>query len=262
MTKEELLNSDEFLKSFSSGSEFSHFMSALYKRGVEKMLEGELDAHLGYNKHEKSQGTNARNGHTKKTLRSEQGHLDIKVPRDRDSSFEPVLVPKRANMVEGLEQVIISLYAKGMSTRDIEEQIKEIYGVYISDSTVSRITEQVTADRIAWQNRPLEPQYLVLWMDGIVFKVREESRIVNKTVYLAVGLRTDGRKETLGLWLGKNESAAFWATVLTDMKARGVKDVCITVTDNLTGFTEAIQRVFKQATTQICVVHQIRNACK
>lgn len=262
MTKEELLNNDELFKSFSSGAEFTDFMSAMFQRGIEKMLDGELDAHLGYDKHGKRVGSNARNGHIKKTLKSEQGSFDIRVPRDREATFEPELVPKRRNMAEGLEHVIVSLYAKGMSTRDIEEQIREVYNVHVSDSTISRVTEQVTADRTAWQNRPLEPQYLVVWMDGIVFKVREESRVINKTVYLAVGLRKDGHKEVLGLWLGKNESAAFWSTVLTDLKARGVKDICITVTDNLTGFTEAIKSIFQQATTQICVVHQIRNACK
>ena len=184
------------------------------------------------------------------------------MPRDREASFNPMLVPKRANMVDGIENVIISLYAKGMSNSDIEEQIREVYGFKVSTSTISRITDKVTDDIVAWQNRPLEPVYLITWMDGIVFKVRENSKVVNKTMYIAVGLRRDGKKEVLGLWLGKNESAAFWMSVLTDIKARGVQDLLITATDNLNGFTDTIKNVFPESKTQICVVHQIRNACR
>jgi transposase-like protein len=165
--------------------------------------------------------------------------------------------------VDGLESVIISLYSKGMSVRDIEDQIRSIYGFEISASTISRITDRVAADIYTWQSRPLESVYAIVWMDGIVFKVRgENGKVVNKTMYIAVGLRTDGLKEVLGLWLGKNESASFWMTVLTDIKARGVEDILITSTDNLNGFTEAIKAVFPNSTTQICIVHQIRNACK
>lgn len=165
-------------------------------------------------------------------------------------------------MVEGLENVIVSLYAKGMSVSDIEEQIREVYNFDVSQSTISRITDAITSDIIAWQNRPLEPVYLIVWMDGIVFKVREGSKVINKTIYIAVGLKRDGRKEVLGLWLGKNESSSFWMSVLTDMKARGTEDILITATDNLNGFTDTIRTVFPESKTQICVVHQIRNACK
>jgi transposase-like protein len=164
--------------------------------------------------------------------------------------------------VDGIENVIISLYAKGMSVSDIEQQIKEVYNFDISTSTISRITEVVTDDIVAWQNRPLDSVYLIVWMDGIVFKVRENSKVVNKTIYLAVGLNRDGKKEVLGMWLGKNESASFWMGVLTDLKARGVEDILITATDNLNGFTQTIKHVFTQSQTQICVVHQIRNASK
>jgi transposase-like protein len=149
-----------------------------------------------------------------------------------------------------------------MSNSDIEEQIRELYGFEVSTSTISRITDAVSNDIVAWQNRPLEPVYLIVWMDGIVFKVRENSKVINKTVYIAVGLRRDGKKEVLGLWLGKNESAAFWMSVLTDMKARGVNDILITATDNLNGFTDTIRTVFPESKTQICVVHQIRNASR
>ena len=261
MKKEDLLQSD-FLKQFKNGEEFQNFISELHKRGIESILEGELDAHLGYDKHAKSTSQNSRNGHGSKTIRTSFGEAQINVPRDRDSSFDPIIIPKRKGMAEGIENVIISLYAKGMSNTDIEEQMREIYDFKVSPSVISRITDRVSEDIVAWQNRPLEPVYLIVWMDGIVFKVRENSKIINKTIYIAVGLRQDGKKEVLGLWLGKNESAAFWMSVLTDMKARGVMDILITATDNLNGFTDTIRNVFPESRTQICVIHQIRNSCR
>lgn len=261
MKKDELFT-DAFLKQFKTGDELTSFLKQLQKRGIEKMLEGELDSHLGYSKHEQTNTSNTRNGFTKKKVRTSFGESEIQVPRDRDSSFNPMLVPKRKSMVDGIENVIISLYAKGMSNSDIEEQIREVYNFEVSTSTISRITDAITNDIVAWQNRPLEPVYLIVWMDGIVFKVRENSKVINKTIYIAVGLRRDGKKEVLGLWLGKNESAAFWMSVLTDMKARGVEDLLITATDNLNGFTDTIKTVFPESKTQICVVHQIRNASR
>lgn len=261
MEKEDLL-SDDFLKQFKSGEELNNFLKQIQKRGIEKMLEGELDSHLGYDKHHKSENPNHRNGFTEKKLRTSLGESKIQVPRDRDASFNPMIVPKRGNMVDGIENVIVSLYAKGMSNSDIEEQIREVYGFDVSTSTISRITDAITDDVVAWQNQPLEPVYLIVWMDGIVFKVRENSKVINKTIYMAVGLRRDGKKEVLGLRLGKNESAAFWMGVLTDMRTRGVEDILITATDNLNGFTETIRNIFPQSKTQICVVHQIRNASR
>lgn len=261
MKKEDLL-SDDFLKQFKTGDELHSFLAQLQKRGIEKMLEGELDAHLGYDKHDKSDGSNARNGFSTKKVKTSYGESEIQVPRDRDASFNPMLIPKRQSMVDGLENVIISLYAKGMSVSDIEEQIREVYHFDVSSSTISRITEAVANDVIAWQSRPLDPVYLIVWMDGIVFKVREHSKVINKTIYLAVGLNRAGKKEVLGMWLGKNESAAFWLGVLTDLKARGVEDILITATDNLNGFTQTIKNVFPQSQTQICVVHQIRNSAR
>jgi transposase-like protein len=165
-------------------------------------------------------------------------------------------------MVEGIESVVVSLYAKGMSISDIEEQIKDVYDIAVSSSTISRITDRIVQDITRWQNRPLDPIYAVVWMDGIVFKVREDSRVIDKTIYIAIGLNLEGRKEVLGMWIGKNESASFWLSVLTDLRARGVKDILITATDNLKGFTDTIRAVFPEATKQICVVHQIRNSCK
>ena len=261
MKKDDLI-SDDFLKQFKTHEELTGFLKQIQKRGIEKMLEGELDSHLDYGRHQKSIGTNVRNGHSRKKIKTSFGESEIAVPRDREASFNPMIVPKRGNMVDGVENVIVSLYAKGMSNSDIEEQIREVYGFDVSTSTISRITEKVSGDIIAWQNRPLEPVYLIVWMDGIVFKVRENSKVINKTIYIAVGLRRDGRKEVLGLWLGKNESAAFWMSVLTDIRARGTEDILITATDNLNGFTDTIQNVFPQSRTQICVVHQIRNACR
>jgi transposase-like protein len=261
MKKEDLLN-DEFLKQFKNGDELNNFLSQLQKRGIEKILEGELDGHLDYQKHQKSENSNTRNGYATKKIKTSYGESQIQVPRDRDASFNPMLIPKRKSMVEGIENIIVSLYAKGMSNSDIEAQISELYNIEVSTSTISRITNRITNDIVAWQNRPLELVYLIVWMDGIVFKVRENSKGINKTIYIAVGLRRDGKKEVLGLWLGKNESAAFWMSVLTDMKARGVQDILITATDNLNGFTDTIKNVFPESKTQICVVHQIRNTCR
>lgn len=261
MDKEQML-SDAFLKQFKTGEELNSFLAELQKRGIEKILEGELDAHLGYEKHEKTPDANSRNGYSNKKIKTSYGESKIQVPRDRDASFNPMLIPKRQSMVDGLENVIVSLYAKGMTVSDIEEQIREVYNFQVSTSTISRITDAVASDVIAWQNRSLEPVYLVVWMDGVVFKVRENSKVINKTIYLAVGLNRDGRKEVLGMWLGRNESASFWLGVLTDLKARGVEDILITATDNLNGFTETIKQVFPESNTQICVVHQIRNSCR
>ena len=260
--KPEDLFSKDFFKQFKTGEELTSFFHALRKRAIEEMLEGELDAHLGYEKHQTSENRNSRNGHSTKTIKSENGQTEIKVPRDRDSSFQPMLIKKRESFIDGIENIIISMYAKGISTNDIEEHIREIYDYDVSTATISRITDRITNDIIEWQNRSLEPVYLIVWMDGIVFKVRENSKVINKTMYIAVGLRTDGRKEVLGLWLGRNESSAFWMTVLTDIKARGVQDILITATDNLNGFTDTIRTVFPESTKQICVVHQIRNASK
>ena len=188
--------------------------------------------------------------------------MPIKVPRDRGGNFEPQIVPKRKTRVEAIEDLIVSLYAKGMSVSDIEEQLRELYNIDVSTSTISAITNRVMQDVQAWQNRPLEELYLIVWMDGIVFKVRDGGKVINKTVYLAVGLNKHGYKELLGMWVGKSESSSFWMSVLSDMQARGLQDILITCTDNLKGFTSTINAVFPKAQTQICVVHQIRNANK
>ena len=259
---EQILNDKDFLKSFKNATDLESFFKKLHKRVVEQMPEAELDAHLDTEKHQRTKDGNYRNGHISKKIKTSYGEEEIKVPRDREGSFEPKLVPKRKNIIDGLENIIISLYAKEMIISDIEEQVRDLYGFDVSTSTISRITEAISNEVIAWQNHPLEEQYLVVWMDGIVFKVREGSKVINKTIYLAIGLNKEGFKEVLGMWLGKNESASFWMTVLTDLKARGVQDIFITATDNLNGFTETINAVFPESKTQICIVHQIRNACK
>jgi putative transposase len=254
--------SDEFLKQFKSGEQLNDFLSSIQKRAIEKMLEGELEDHLGYEKHQKEQRGNSRNGYGKKSIKTGYGAMEIQVPRDRDASFNPILVPKRENMLEGLEEIMVSMYAKGMSISDIQEQVKDIDNFDVSPATISRITSRIAEDITVWQNRSLEHIYLIVWMDGIVFKVRENSKVINKTVYIAVGLRTDGYKEVLGMWLGKNESSAYWLSVLTDIKSRGVQDILITATDNLNGFTQTIRSMFPESSTQICVVHQIRNSMR
>jgi len=254
----------EFLKQFKDSGELNGFMEELYARAMEQMLEGEMDSHLGYEKHspEGVNTGNSRNGKTSKTVKTTLGEVELEVPRDRNSSFEPVLIPKRSRKVEAIEDIIISLYARGMTVRDIEAQIREVYGYNISDSTISNVTAKVQALVTEWQNRPLSSMYYVVWMDGIVFKVRQNGKVINKTVYLAVGLNAEGHKEMLGMWLGESESASFWMSVLTDLRTRGLEDILITSTDNLKGFTEAILSIFPQSVTQICVVHQIRNASR
>ena len=237
-------------------------MDALFKRGVEEMLSGELDAHLGYEKHTNSTGSNKRNGSKPKTIKTTKGSYSIDVPRDRESSFEPQLIPKRKRMIDHIEDVVISFYAKGMSTADISRQINELYGVEISSSTVSNITERVLIDVAEWQQRALDTTYLVVWLDGIVFKVRQDNKIINKCIYIVAGLNTTGHKEVLGLWINEQESASFWMKALTDLRARGVQDIIIACSDNLKGLTQAIQAIFPETVTQLCIVHQIRNSLK
>ena len=256
--------SKEFLSQFKTGEDVTAFMKELHTRVYEQMLEAEMDNHLGYEKHS-NQGDhsgNSRNGSYRKQIQTEMGESVIQVPRDREGEFEPIVIPKHQSRGLSIERLVISLYAKGMSVADIESEMQEIYGINLSTSAISIITNKVSQAATEWQNRPLERLYMIVWMDGIVFKVRENGKVINKTVYLCVGLNKEGLKEVLGMWIGKNESAAFWMGVLTDLKARGVEDILITVTDNLNGFTETIKSVFPASTTQICVVHQIRNSCR
>ncbi len=228
------------------------------------MLQGEMESHLGYERHSQDgyNTGNSRNGSYPKRIQTEYGEQSVSIPRDRNGDFEPIAVPKHQTRGLSIENLVISLYAKGMSVSDIEDEMYEIYGINLSTGAISIITNKVTQAAVEWQNRSFDRLYLIVWMDGIVFKVRESGKVINKTVYLCVGLNMHGYKEVLGMWIGKNESSAFWMTVLTDLKARGVEDILITVTDNLNGFTNTIKSVFPQSTTRICVVHQIRNSCR
>jgi putative transposase len=258
------LLSKEFLKQFKTEEDISKFFKDLHSQVLEQMLQGEMDAHLGYEKHEVAGHNtgNSRNGSFPKTIQTEHGESTIRIPRDRNGVFEPVIVPKHQSRGLSIEKLVISLYAKGMSVSDIEEELRNIYEINLSGSSISIITNKVIQAAQEWQNRPLERQYLIVWMDGIIFKSRDGGKVINKTVYICVGLPKTGKKEVLGLWVGKTESASFWMSVLTDLKARGVEDILITCTDNLNGFTDTIRSVFPEAATQVCVVHQIRNSCR
>jgi transposase-like protein len=186
----------------------------------------------------------------------------LNIPRDRKSDFEPQLIPKGQRMSDKLEEAIIGMYSRGMTTSDISEQVKQVYGVDVSEGTISNVTNKVIEHVKEWQNRPLEQVYFTVWMDGIVLKVKQNGKYINKCIYLVIGLKKDGLKEILGMWMAETESASFWMSVLTDLKARGVEDILIACTDNLKGFTDAIKGVFPQTVTQLCIVHQIRNSCK
>lgn len=258
------LLSKEFLKQFKSEEDVSNFLKDLHSQVLEQMLLGEMDAHLGYEKNDVSGNNtgNSRNGSFPKVIQTEHGESTISIPRDRKGEFEPIIIPKHKSRGLSIEKLVISLYAKGMSVSDIEDELRNIYEINLSGSSISIITNKVNQAAQDWQNRPLERQYLIVWMDGIMFKVRDGGKVVNKTVYICVGLNKTGKKEVLGLWVGKAESAAFWMSVLTDIKARGVEDILITCTDNLNGFTETIRTVFPEVATQVCVVHQIRNSCR
>ena len=229
------------------------------------MLQAELEAHLGYEKYsKKGNGSgNSRNGSFSKTVKTDNlGDMVLNIPRDRNGEFEPQLIPKGQRMSDKLEEAIIGMYSRGMTTSDISEQVKEIYGVDVSEGTISNVTNRIIEHVKEWQNRPLEKVYFTVWMDGIVLKVRQNGKYINKCIFIVIGLKNDGLKEVLGIWIAENESAAFWLTVLTDLKARGVEDILIACTDNLTGFTQAIKGVFPDAVTQLCIIHQIRNSCK
>jgi transposase-like protein len=255
---------EEALKKIKTQEEFESYFQELYKQGVEALLKAEIGEHLGYPKHDASgkNSGNSRNGSSRKTLKTNLGEVPLDIPRDRNATFDPIIVPKHQRMSQKIEHAIITMYSRGMSTRDIEATIKDIYGVEVSEGSVSNITSAVLEDIKEWQQRPLEPVYFVVWMDGIVVKVRQNGKVQGKTIYLMIGLKHTGLKEVLGMWISETESASFWLNVLTDIKARGVKDILIASTDNLTGIRQAIKSAFPNTITQLCVVHQIRNSVK
>ena len=232
---------------------------------MENGLEAELEENLGYSKYDyKNKDTeNSRNGYSKKKLKTSFGEINISTPRDRKGEFDPQLVRKNQTSIsQDIEEKILSMYAKGMSTGDIENHIREIYGLDVSDSTVSRITDKILPIAKEWQQRPLEEIYAVVFLDAIHYHVRSEGQIVKKAVYIAIGVDLEGRKDVLGMWVGENESAKFWVTVLNGLRNRGIQDILIACTDNLSGFSNAIAAVFPKTEIQNCIIHQIRNSSK
>lgn len=232
---------------------------------MEDGLETELDDELGYIRYDycNKNTENSRNGHSSKTLRTSFGDVEVAVPRDRKGEFEPQLLKKNQTSIsQDIEEKILSMYAKGMTTGDIEAHIQDIYGVDVSDTTVSRITDKILPVAKEWQQRPLEAVYAVVFLDAIHYHVRSEGHIVKKAVYIAIGIDLDGHKDVLGMWVGENESAKYWATVLNSLRNRGIEDIFIACTDNLCGFSTAIEAVFPKTEIQNCIIHQIRNSSK
>jgi putative transposase len=245
-------------------SDVQGMLKTLFKGTIESMLEAELEEHLGYEKNSiiGNNSGNSRNGYGHKTIKSELGETEIRIPRDRNGEFEPQLIEKRQTRTEDLENRVLAMYSKGMTTRDIEDHLRDIYGVDASASMISRITDKIMPAVTEWQNRPLDAMYPIVFLDGIVFKVRKDARVINKCMYSVLGINTEGRKEILGIWLSENESASFWAAVCNDLKNRGVQDILIACRDNLSGFSTAIETVFPKTEQQLCVIHQIRNSTK
>jgi len=234
----------------------------LFKRGVQSLLQAELDAHLGYTKGDKPIGSNQRNGYSQKTLKTSKGEVPIKVPRDRESSFDPVTIPKHKTMSQEIEDIMISLYAKGMSNSDIIDFVERTYGVEYSTSQVSIITNSLLEDIKLWQSRPLEDIYPIVWIDGIHYKIREDGRVKSKAALIILGINLEGKQDILSIYIMETESASGWMEMLTDIKSRGVKDIFFLCSDNLKGLEKAIEAVFPQSIRQICIVHQIRNSLK
>jgi transposase-like protein len=239
-------------------------LKELFAETLQSMLEAELDMELGYEKHDVKNKTtsNSRNGKTKKTVISEYGEIDIDVPRDRNGEFEPLIVKKHQKNVTGIEDQIIAMYAKGVSTRDIQEHMNHLYGIDVSPTMISNVTNKIVPLIKEWQNRPLQGVYAVVFLDAIHFKVKQDGAIVNKAAYMVIGIDLEGNKDVLGMWIGENESAKFWLGVLNDLKNRGVHDILITCVDNLTGFSQAISACYPKTEIQKCIIHQIRNSTR
>lgn len=236
----------------------------IFAETLQEMLEAELDTELGYAKHDvkQKQTRNSRNGYSKKTVTSEYGEVDLTIPRDRLGEFEPAIVKKHQTQVTGIEDQIVSMYAKGMSTRDIQDHLNHLYGIDVSPTLISNVTAKLLPLIKEWQNRPLQNVYSVVFMDAIHFKVKQDGQIINKAAYMVIGIDLEGYKDVLGIWIGENESAKFWLSVLTDLKNRGVQDILIICVDNLKGFSEAIAASYPHTEIQKCIIHQIRNSIK
>jgi len=252
----------ELAKHMKTESDISSLSQLLTKLTVETALGAEMEEHLGYGRHERSDIANHRNGHSRKRLIGDHGEVEIDVPRDRHSRFEPQLIQKGQSRLTHFDDQIIALYSKGMTTRDIVAAFKEMYDAEVSASLISKVTEAVIERVIEWQNRPLDELYPIVYMDCIRVKVRQDKRVINKAVYIALGINLNGEKEVLGLWLQENEGAKFWLSVLTELKTRGVQDMFIACVDGLTGFPDAINAVFPQTKVQLCIVHMVRNSLR
>jgi len=244
--------------------DIQEMLKNLFANAVEQILEAEMEEHLGYEKHSiaGNNSGNSRNGYARKTIQSDYGESEIAVPRDRAGSFDPQVIGKRQVRTDEIEDKVLAMYAKGMTTRDIEDSVREIYGAEVSASLISRITDKVLPEVNEWQNRPLSDIYAVVFFDGIVFKARKENKIINKCAYTVLGIDMEGQKDILGFWISENESASFWASVCNDLKNRGVRDIFIACHDNLKGIGAAINSAFPECGQQLCIVHQIRSSTR
>lgn len=249
---------------FSNVGDISSYLKDIFKDIIQEMLEAEIETKLGYSKDDRNAKTtdNSRNGYTPKTLKSEFGEIPIQVPRDRNGEFEPKIVPKYQRDVSGIEDKVVALYARGMSTRDISEQVNELYGFSLSAEMVSKITDRIIPAISEWQTRPLESVYPFIFMDAIHYKVKDDGRIQNRAAYIVIGVNLEGNKDILGIWIGENESSKFWLGIMNDLKNRGVQDVLLFSVDGLTGLKEAINAAYPKAEVQRCIIHQLRNSFK
>ena len=243
-------------------SSFSDLFHDIKKQLMERILEKEIETQLGYEKHGAKVGDKRWNGTSEKTIITEAGPVNINIPRDREGEFEPILIPKHQRRFPEMDQKIITMYARGMSMRDIQATLEELYGVKASPELISQVTDEVLESVVAWQNRPLNTHYPILYLDAIHVKIKDQGHVKNKAIYVAIGVTMDGNKEVLGLWISPNEGAKFWLQVLTELKNRGVMDIFIACCDGLTGFPDAINAVFPQTQVQLCIVHLIRNSLK
>lgn len=252
----------EVAKGLKTEKDLAEFRQILTKVTVEAALNAELDEHLGYDRHQASNNDNSRNGYASKTVKTEDGQFELETPRDRDGSFEPQLVKKGQTRFTSMDDKILSLYAKGMTTREIVATFKEMYGADVSPTLISKVTDAVIEKVDEWQSRPLDAVYPIVYLDCIVVKVRQDKRVINKAIYLALGVNLEGHKELLGMWLSENEGAKFWLAVLTELQNRGLKDILIACVDGLKGFPDAISAVYPQTQIQLCIVHMVRNSVK
>lgn len=252
----------EAAKGIKTEKDLNSFSQMLTKITVEAALNAELEEHLGYEKHQSSLGGNSRNGFSSKQIKTEEGQFAIDVPRDRNGDFEPLLVKKHQTRFTSMDDKILSLYAKGMTTREIVATFKEMYDADISATLISRVTDAVIEQVVEWQSRPLDAVYPIVYLDCIVVKIRQDKHVINKAIYLALGVNMEGHKELLGMWLSENEGAKFWLNVLTELQNRGVKDILIACVDGLKGFPDAINTAFPKAQIQLCIVHMVRNSVR